>query len=404
MARRHARFGSSNAHRWLACPASPRLSEQAPPEIPSEAREEGTLAHEVLAVSLTQGAQHSLYQTHNVEFTEAIDFALEEIAKLRAHSMAIECYQSFPQDIVPEEQCGGTADVFGYGYTLERGAFVIDYKHGEGLLVEAEENEQSLFNATAAFWRVPVDRILTMIIQPRHWSGQKVRTWEITNTDLVEFHFRVEAALRAASDPNAPAIPGSHCQFCPAAVTCEARAKAGLAVVGLNDIRNADLLPTPEDLPLDALAHILENGAILTNWLNDVRKYAFDMATRRGVPIPGFKVVEAKPQRRFEGDPVETARKLAFLSCGQFEAHDFMPPTLLGIGEIEKMLRRSAAVHAAIEGIDEKQLVEAVTNQLAFLTTKASSGSLSLVPLSDPRPPINRALVFEGVKLPPQQE
>lgn len=399
MGRRHARYGSSNAHRWLACPAS--VKDDAPPEAPSQERSEGIYAHTLFAECLAKGG-HPILEN---DTTEAVSFALGYVRDLKLDDLFIERYESFPGTLF-DYDCGGTGDVIGWRRGDAITVHNIDFKHGVGVLVEAEENEQLLFNAVCALWHLPnVERIICTIIQPRHWSGAPIRSWECSTLELVEFKLRVDDALRLGTEQPDLEVPGAHCQFCPRAAICSARAAAGLAVVGIADVREAPTLPAPQDLPLDKLSHILENGAILTRWLKDVRDYAFDLAARRRVDIPGFKVVEARPERSFSGDEEAIARELSALSYYHHMPEHFQPPTLVGITKAEKMIKEGVRAHADAMSYDKKEtkeLIESAMQDFAFLTTKASSGSLTLVPLSDPRPPINPALVFKDVVLPPE--
>ena len=52
----HALLSPSSAHRWLACPASIRLSAQLPEPPTTPAAQEGAIAHEIAAIT----ASHKL--------------------------------------------------------------------------------------------------------------------------------------------------------------------------------------------------------------------------------------------------------------------------------------------------------------------------------------------------------
>jgi hypothetical protein len=99
---------------------------------------------------------------------------------------------------------------------------VLDYKHGQGVAVDAEENSQGMMYARGAAEGEDLEDIEIVIVQPRapHPQGP-VRSWNISRTDL--FTWADEVLLPAAlatNDPNAPLVAGSHCKFCPAGAVC----------------------------------------------------------------------------------------------------------------------------------------------------------------------------------------
>jgi hypothetical protein len=95
-----------------------------------------------------------------------------------------------------------------------------DYKNGAGVIVEVEENEQTMYYACGALeefglWD-KVKRVVLHIVQPNgfHPNG-RVRHWSTTPEFLVEWmeDILVPGIERALSSNEA--VSGDHCRFCP---------------------------------------------------------------------------------------------------------------------------------------------------------------------------------------------
>lgn len=149
----------------------------------------------------------------------------------------------------------------------------------------------------------------------------------------------------------------------------------------------------------DYMAHVLQAGGMIEDWIVQVRKRALELV-RNGTNIPGFKVVEAMARRSFdlpedcsEKDIIAAAGRLAEITKIHLPER-FYKMVLVGITEAEKIIKEDARFYAP-KG-KSKQAVEAAMEKFAFLTTKKSSGTLSLVGEDDPRPAVNRN-AFDGV-------
>lgn len=405
-AAKHATFGGSNCHRWLACAASPRLSALAPPRPPSPEAEEGTRAHALLAACLTKDAR-PVEGRWPREIVDSVNFALDVIAGMMAEGwelVSVERYYDYPQSILPHEDVGGTPDTvlrqigFGNAWCYA----VVDFKHGAG--VEVDTWEQHLFYAACALLGTPFDthssKLLT--IQPRSPKGRPVKEYPLDPIELANFHVDVLDALSAAQNPAATPSAGPHCRWCPAEMTCPAREQRALQVAHdtFASVKHIDMTVLPEvrTVPVDKLAILLESAPLLRSYLDEAEKYALELA-RGGTTIPGFKVVEAQARRKWVGDAAEVMPALYEITQDPDVWERFAPRQLVGITEAEAMLVR-AARDAAPRGKKDAASAE-MKERFAFLTTKQSSGNLTLVPLSDERPAIDRPKqLFGSVVLP----
>ncbi len=300
----HAILSASGAHRWLACTPSARL-EATLPDATSVYAEEGTLAHDIAALTLRyqhlktvpetdykkrlkQLQQHELYQD---EMMEHVDAYLTFISQVDADYdykpyVAIEVKVHFDQ-YVPEGF--GTADCIIIGGT---DLHVIDFKYGKGVAVEAEENPQMMLYALGALQKYAllyeIDVVRMTIFQPRRNS---VSTWSISADALREWGEYVKPVAEKAFRGEGEFYPGDHCRFCRASSTCRARAEFYLALEGFQKIQ-------PDLLSNDEIGAILERAQDLQAWIKDLQDYALNQCLS-GIDVPGWKAVEGRSVRQW---------------------------------------------------------------------------------------------------------
>lgn len=100
---------------------------------------------------------------------------------------------------------------------------VFDYKHGQGHVVEVEDNVQELYYALGCAHELnwAFETLDLVIVQPRaRHSDGVVRRWSTTREYLKDFETRLREAALATEDPDAPLAAGEHCTFCKAAAVC----------------------------------------------------------------------------------------------------------------------------------------------------------------------------------------
>ena len=414
-ARPHAKYGSSGAHRVLACPGQVAFCADLPPRPDGEASEEGTKAHEYLASRLLGDTAPADVTPEMVAGADVVIDYLEGLAiqhpgHLRPY---VETTVIFPQGVVPDEDARGIADLMVWVDDTHE-LYAIEYKYGM-VTVEPERNAQLLYNATAFAWGRPVSAIHCVVIQPRvtfHPAGI-IRTWTCTGLDLVEFRADYEDAIEDAIHASEVAElygtwetvlkPGAHCRYCPGEVVCPAREAQALSVAydvppPVDQLGMTGLVQ-PTTLDMTRVANILRGKDALSSWLKAAQDYADLMAKGHGVQVPGHKVVEVMDRRRWLPEPIfETARKLVALHPESKPEDWFEAPSLIGVTAAEAKAVKLARA-AAPKGMKDKAAQKA-KEDLAFLMLKSTSGNLSLVPDTDPRPAVNKAAAaFSHVKL-----
>jgi hypothetical protein len=304
----HSGRGASSAHRWFNCPGSVALSAGLPNNSSSFASE-GTAAHELCATHLTNGSDAWESVGQKIE-ADGVDFEvtdeMAECAQLYLSTIREDCtdqgvYQIWVErgfhmnDIDPDLY--GTADCVLYT-RKDQTLRVYDFKYGVGIGVDAEANDQLLYYAAGAVHSLGEDlstvhTIELIIVQPRHdHPDGLVRRWALTFDELGEW---VEATLKpklaASRAPDAPLVPGSWCQFCPAKQNgvCPALNATFDEAAGLNPSDTPGL----EDWELGARLALVGPMKTLVKSLEDE---AYARLTKGG-DVPGFKLVRKKGNR-----------------------------------------------------------------------------------------------------------
>ena len=253
-------------------------------------------------------------------------------------------------------------DGFGTGDCIiiaDRTLHVIDFKYGQGVLVESEHNPQMMLYALGAL-RIydtlyDIDEVAMTIYQPRR---ENISTWTISVADLkawAEDDLIPKAKL--AHEGKGEYLPGPWCTFCKAAVKCRARAEEKLRLAQYEFAR-------PPLLTDAEIEEILDKLSDLTSWANEIMAYAQDAALNQGKQWRGWKVVEGRSVRKYSDEQAVIA------AANEAGYHDIFRKSLLPLTEMEKLM-----------GKQEFQRI------LGGLIVKPA-GKPTLVPASDKRPAI----------------
>lgn len=383
----HATLGASSSERWMACPGSVRM-EEGKPDTPSIYKQEGTAAHEIAARALTTGRDPDLWVGSVVEVQDGEEWFEVEITDEMAEAAQVfvdyvrevqkgrgerELFVETRIDLSrlnPPAPMYGTADAAVVVRAGDKAAIeVIDFKYGQGKVVEVTDNSQARYYALGftVATNVKADLYKVTIVQPRapHEDGV-IRSEKFGWDDLVAFKKELFEAGERTLDPDAPLVVGDHCKFCKAKPVCpeqrklaEATAQAefsALPVVAAGD--KAPALPEPSELSIEDLMEVMEKGHLITSWISSVYEHVKTL-TESGMDL-GYKLVPKRGMRRWL-DEDATAEWL--------EQH-------IGDEAYKKKLRSPAQAEAALKQIGMKLPEE--------MWHKVSSGT-NLVPNDDPR-------------------
>ena len=355
---KHSNLGASNAHRWLNCAGSV-AAEAGLPNTSSPFAEEGTRAHDLAELALTNG-------------DAALDhFADQEMAGfVRVYTEYVQRLSVGADLVMIEERVNysdwvdggfGTADaVILNGQHIH----VVDLKYGMGVPVSAENNPQGMLYALGAYAAVShivdIKSVTISIVQPRLDS---ISEWTITIPDLLRWADWVSLRAEATKEADAPRAPGEKtCRWCKAKHNCGALLKAttDALMVEFDDLDN---MPNPDTLTEEQIGAALAAKSLIEGWLNAVASHVKERL-ESGLGFDGYKLVAGRSSR------------------------SWIDESAVG-SKLEGMIGDKATVTKLISPAQaEKALGAKRKAEIAdFITTK--SGAPSLAPESDTRPAVN---------------
>jgi len=353
----HSSLGASSYKRWGNCPGSVKLSEGIE-KTESEYAKEGTRAHEVAEIILNK-RQPDYYVTD--EMLDAVMVYVDYVENLRNKRPDFEFVEQKFNLSFLHKLLYGTSDYVCY-YAETKTLYVVDYKHGAGVAVEVESNEQLMYYAAGALFtnKVPVEKVILTIVQPRcpHEDGV-IREWSFDAIEILDFVADLVENAKKTEMENAPLKNGEWCRWCPAQAICPLLNKKSLAA--------AKNVFAPE-LPYDPekLSEMLDILPQVESWVSAVREFAYREAEKGRVP-PGYKMVDKRATRKWSPDfRVEKAAMALEIDESKF----YGEPKPLSPAQMEKYLPK-----------EKKELLEQ-------FVVKESSGK-NLVPLTDSRREVN---------------
>lgn len=306
MPAQHALLSASGAHRWLRCTGSPLLEKDFP-DSTSVYAQEGTLAHELCELKLTAYTgeitkrkltsmknklmKSELWQPEMEGTSEAYLDYIKDITMSYTVKPVIltEKKVDFSQ-YVPEGF--GTADsLILAGDTLH----VVDYKHGKGVVVDADHNPQMMLYALGAMSELSLlyrfKFVHMTIVQPR---VNNISEFTMTADELIEWgESVVKPKAEAAMSGKGEFEAGDWCHFCRAKQQCRTRYES-------NDLLYPALSAQhdPRLITLEELGRYLKRGKDMAAWLEDMKEYALSESLA-GADVPGWKAVEGRGSRAF---------------------------------------------------------------------------------------------------------
>lgn len=363
----HAVLSASSANRWLHCPPSVRLSEGYMDKASVFAME-GTSAHELCEYKLRSAlGMEAENPTENLDFynTEmeecAEDYAtyilgLVEKAKETCSDPVVMVEQRVDfSRYVPEGF--GTADCI---IIADETLNIVDYKHGKGVEVSAEDNPQMKLYALGALelfdCLYDISKVQMTIFQPRL---SNVSVFVMDKADLLNWaNDELTAKAELAFEGKGELCCGEWCKFCKAKSNCKERARVNMEMAQY-EFRKSSLLTDEE------VVKILSRIDELTSWASDVKNFALEQAVR-GKQWPGWKVVEGRSNRKYtdEGAVAQVVKNAGYNPYDE---------KIMGITNMTKMLGKEKF------------------NELLGDFVERPQGKPTLVPEDDNRPEMNTA-------------
>jgi hypothetical protein len=369
----HAKLSASGSHRWLACPASVK-AEEGLPESFSVYANEGTAAHELAEIVLTQGGEcdewagKKLPETHwPVDYIMA-EYVQEYVNFVRHHCHK-DAFSAFEVRVdfstwVPEGF--GTCDALIIDGDLMH---VIDLKYGKGVRVSPVKNSQGMLYALGAYSDygdlADIKRVRITIAQPRIGDGAP-QSWDIEIGDLLKWGEWVKQRAEVCFEPNAEFVPGEkQCQWCKAKVTCKALVDltTQTLMADFDDIGDAGDLQPVNRLTDEQIANVLRVKKLVGSWLEAVEAHVVERLNA-GQSFSGYKLVAGRANRQWSDETQAEAALTELLAEKAFTQK------LLSPAQAEKALGKKRA------------------GEIASLVSKGQ-GAPTLAPVDDPRPAVN---------------
>lgn len=363
----HALLSASSSHRWLNCPPSARLCENYEDKDSGYAAE-GTAAHTLCEYKLKVAlgirakdptAELTYYNAEMEDCANGYAAYILELMETAKHTCAdpavlIEQRLDFSKYV---EGGFGTGDCV----VISDGTLhIVDYKHGQGVLVESEGNPQMKLYALGALELFDgiydIDTVSMTIYQPRRGN---VSTHTMFKESLYQW---AEEVLKPASElayaGDGEFNCGDWCQFCKAKHECRTRAELNMELARYD----FKLPPLLED---DEVEDILGKIDGLISWANDIKDYALQTALG-GKQWNGWKLVEGRSNRRYT-DEVAVIEAVSSVGFDPYERK------VLGITAMTSLLGK-------------KRFEEVLGSYI-----EKPPGKPALVPESDKRPAIHNA-------------
>ncbi|MDR1538122.1 MAG: DUF2800 domain-containing protein [Clostridiales bacterium] len=366
---KHALLSASSSHRWISCPPSARLGTTYEDKGSGYAAE-GTDAHALCEYKLRFALGKDMSAA---DIREHLDYYSDEMEDCAGGYAAyiIELVEtakqtcSDPQVLIEQKLDFSkyVEDGFGTGdcVVIADGTLhIVDYKHGQGVLVEAADNPQMKLYALGALELFDgiydIDTVSMTIYQPRR---DNVSTHTVFKESLYQWAEEVlKPAAELAFAGGGEYQCGEWCQFCKAKYDCRKRAETNMELA-CHDFKRPPLL---ED---DEIESILGKIDALVSWASDIKDYTLQAALS-GKKWQGWKLVEGRSNRKYVS---EEAVAQTVTTAG----YDPYEHKVMGITTMEKTLGK-AKFSELLGGLVEKP-----------------QGKPTLVPEGDKRPAIHTA-------------
>lgn len=348
----HELIGMSSLKRTFECSGSVYMKTKMPEPESSEYAAEGTAFHAAVEAAFNDYLFNgfSLEEALKIHSDKCTDLdmrghvekacremkaQLEAVGAEKIKRIALEEKFMLSNDL----RIGGTAD-FVYLVKVPDGmALVIwDWKYGEGVGVETEENLQLIGYACAANatkgWG-PVNKAVVFIYQPRFehaegalrrikLSAEELKTW---TEKILEVGKKVKREL----ENEAPTFnPGEHCHWCVADGKCAAQLKAVEKAAEIDFLpakSEKPKLPTIGTLTPEQKEALIIHRKTFEKFLETVSVQVLKEITEYGAEYPNLKLVRSKTRRAWKG---ETNQIIEALKAAGMERPQDVSPRPLG--------------------------------------------------------------------------
>jgi len=362
MATKQLSLRASAASRWIACPASARLSAQMPYVEGGEAAKIGTAIHKLAEtcfkdqsdpMTLVGTVVEGITMTEeNCEFAKQYLHAIFNIYNEHEWHCEGLVEEFLPYQDTPQVKVGGTADFIGICKSWRK-LIIADLKTGRGY-VDADSEQLKLYalaTLEAKQLYKDIDTVELCIIQPHHGE---VRKHTMTTQELVDWeHYVLVPAIENALNPAFPPVPSdSACQYCNARTICPAQANIAEVVA---------TAPPVEMLTESQISVLLTKFDMVEGYIKAVRDHALKRM-ESGSVIDGWQL---QPKRALRSWTDESDAKKGLLALG-LDEDQVTKTELIRPAQAEKPLTK-----------EQKPNLEALTSRISSGLTLARDKGLT---------------------------
>lgn len=379
--------GGSTAARRINCPRSYHLEQMVPDTSGSSIyAQEGTALHELLGYCLENDVEPRdlLPYTFTTDKDGGWSFTVTEDLWEDKGEPALKAFDTFVAE--QEERIGdtmrfmievsaqfpGIPGAFGTSDIIARCGeeiYVMDWKMGRGI-VQAEENKQLLFYATAILstarnffegmtltHETPVTMV---IIQPALKSG--IDVWRTDTLRLHHFEVELHGTIQSIENDGMEARiqDGPWCTFARCKSVCPlhlgAAAKLADKFAALKAAAEGKA-SKPNDMP-ERYAEMLDLVDMVEDWCKEVRQQAHQ-AAERGEAIPGWVLEMGRKGPRKWAIPEDQVLKTFTTDEFGLDPDVVAPRKVLTLPQLEKILKR-----------EDKTIPDGLTTQSEPTTTR----------------------------------
>jgi hypothetical protein len=357
----------SSASRWIACPASARLSTLVPYQEAGEAAKIGTAIHALAETCFQLDTDPMKFVGQVVEgitmTEENCSFALEHLQAIWAIQDElghVKVEQLFKLYQTPQFSLQGTADVVGISQDK---LIIADLKTGRGY-VDADSEQMKIYALGALMHNSQKPKeVEFQIIQPHH-GEKRVHTMSAVALREWEQNILRPAVDEALSDTPRYAPSESACQWCPAKHICSAQkeqfdivaAQPDITIMSKEDINAVMLALTPAQI-----SAILDRAPMVEKFIEAVKDHATKQM-EAGQVLPGWQLQPKRASRKWiDSTTARQALTDAGLTDSQIFETELISPTAA-----EKLLPK-----------ENRVILDALTAKVSSGLTLARDRSLS---------------------------
>jgi hypothetical protein len=323
----------SSASRWIACPASAKLSALVPYQEAGEAAKIGTAIHALAETCFqldTDPLKFIGQEVEGITMTEEnCAFALEHLEAIWAvedELGSVKVEQLYKLYETPQFTLQGTADVVGISNDK---LIIADLKTGRGY-VDADSEQMKIYALGALLHNnLKPKEVEFQIIQPHH-GEKRIHRMSVDELGVWETEVLLPAINDAVSDAPRFAPSESACQWCPAKHICSAQkeqfdivaAQPDISVMSKSDINAVMLALTPVQI-----SAILDKAPLVEKFIDAVKEHATKQM-EDGAVVPGWQLQPKRASRKWiDPDAARQALTDAGLTDSQIFETELITPT-----------------------------------------------------------------------------